>query len=302
MVPSRSHMKIRLSQSSVLPLGTLLALLLSAPLVCAQDDVRSVQEELRRRSLYFGNVDGRESAELAEATKRYQHRKGFSATGKPDRDTLRSLGLVPRSANEPPPKELNWPAEPVLKSDEKIDPVAVAKQLSDETGIAPVAVVPNKVARGRGDLAPSRSRPSQLPAPDASLATNANSPLITPQVLTSFVGEYLVAMSSNDIKRELKFYADKVDYYHNGPIDRRIIEQTLRRYHARWPTRRYRTPQAISYSKINKRGEIEMVFRIPFTLKDGRQTVSGETENRFTISAATADPRITSIQEKRVRR
>ena len=107
----------------------------------AQDDVRSVQEELRRRGLYFGDVNGRESAELQEATKRYQKRKGFAATGRPDRETLKSLGLVPRSPNEPAPQELAWPAEPVLPSDEKIDPVAVAKSLSEETGIAPAAVV-----------------------------------------------------------------------------------------------------------------------------------------------------------------
>src|SRR5688500_17498288 len=57
-----------------------LELLLSSPLLRAQDEVRCVQEELRRRSLYFGNVDGRESAELADATRRYQRRKGSAPT------------------------------------------------------------------------------------------------------------------------------------------------------------------------------------------------------------------------------
>ena len=280
-----------------------LALLLSASPLPAQDEVRSVQEELRRRSLYFGNVDGRESAELAEATRRYQRRKGFSATGKPDRDTLRSLGLVPRAPDEPPPTELNWPAEPVLKSDIKIDPVAVAKTLSEETGIAPASVVPDNVTRRRGDLTRPRPRPAEDTASSRSVSRRSvtSSPFISPQNLTGFVGEYLAAMGSNDVKRELKFYADKVNYYHNGTIDRRIIEQTLRRYHARWPNRRYTTGAAISYSRNDKRGEIMMTFRVRFTLKDGRQTVSGETDNRFRISAATVDPRIISIEEKRVR-
>jgi peptidoglycan hydrolase-like protein with peptidoglycan-binding domain len=276
--------------------------LLFAPALRAQDEIRSVQEELRRRSLYFGNVDGRESAELAEATKRYQRRKGFAATGKPDRDTLRSLGLAPRSPDEPPPKELDWPAEPVLKSDQKVNAVAVAKALSEETGIAPASVVPDSVARRRRDLI--RPRPSERtpPVQNVSATGNANSPFITEQNLTAFVADYLAAMGSNDVKRQLKFYADKVNYYHNGIIDRRIIEQTLRNYHARWPTRRYTTGQAIHYNRNDKRGEIIMIFRVGFTLKDGRQTVKGQTENRFRISAATVDPRITSIEEKRVRR
>jgi peptidoglycan hydrolase-like protein with peptidoglycan-binding domain len=294
---------MNLCKSSLIPAIFVCALLLFPPLLSAQDEVRSVQEELRRRSLYFGNVDGRESAELAEATRRYQRRKGFSATGKPDRDTLRSLGLVPRTADEPPPKELNWPAEPVLKSDIKIDPVAIAKTLSEETGIAPASVVPEKVARTRGDLSRPRPRPPEDTAAARSVSRRSvtSSPFITPQNLTGFVGEYLAAMGSNDPKNELRFYADKVNYYHNGSIDRRIIEQSLRRYHARWPNRRYTTGAAISYSRNDRRGEIMMIFRVRFTLKDGRQTVSGETDNRFRISAATVDPRIISIEEKRVR-
>src|SRR5688572_4966234 len=174
----------------------LLTFLFPASLLQAQDEVRSVQEELRRRSLYFGNVDGRESAELAEATKRYQRRKGFPATGKADRETLRSLGLVPRAPNEPPPPELNWPAEPVLKSDVKIDAVAVAKTLGAETGIAPASVVPDKVARRRGDLTRPRPRPPEEPALARSVSRRSitSSPFITPQNLTGFVAEYLTAM------------------------------------------------------------------------------------------------------------
>src|SRR3712207_9005549 len=90
----------------------LLVIFLASParLLRAQD-LRSLQEELRRRSLYFGDVNGLNSPELQEATRRYQQRKGFAATGRPDRETLKSLGLVPRGADEPPPQELAWPNE-----------------------------------------------------------------------------------------------------------------------------------------------------------------------------------------------
>ena len=109
---------MKVSRSLILPIA-LLALSFSSTALQAQNEARSVQEELRRRSLYFGNVDGRDSAELEEATKRYQSRKGFAATGKADRETLRFLGLVARSPNEP-----------VLQSDEKIDTVAAFTQQS----------------------------------------------------------------------------------------------------------------------------------------------------------------------------
>ena len=277
---------------------------LCAGVLRAQDDLRSVQEELRRRSLYFGDVNGRESAELQEATKRYQKLTGFAATGRPDRETLKSLGLVPRSPNEPAPQELAWPAEPVLPSDEKIDPVEVAGALNEETGIAPSAVVSKKMANRRGVLAQRPPTNSSAPAtvPDPNLKRPANSPVIAPSALSRFVGDYFAAMSSNDIKRQLKFYADNVDYYRNGKIDRRIVEQTLRRYQARWPNRRYTMGTEIRYSPINSRGEIVMTFPVTFTLKDGRRTVKGSTDNRLAISAATLDPRIASISEQRIRR
>jgi len=291
---------MKVSKSSViLPF---VVLLFGACVVRAQDDLRSVQEELRRRSLYFGDVNGRDSAELREATKRYQKRKGFPATGRPDRETLKSLGLVPRLPNEPAPQELAWPAEPVLPSDEKIDPIAVAKALNAETGIAPSAVVPKQLARRSGL---NRKKPAissrPMPAPVAGEKRPANSPAIAPTDLSRFVSDYFAAMTSNDIKRQLKFYADQVDYYRNGKIDRRIIEQTLRRYQARWPNRRYTMGQEIRYSSINSLGEIVMTFPVAFTLNDGRRTVKGQTHNRLSISAATLDPRIASISEQRIR-
>ncbi|MCA1658480.1 MAG: peptidoglycan-binding protein, partial [Verrucomicrobiaceae bacterium] len=218
MIKSASSL-IALIVFSLLPMGILRA----------QDDVRSVQEELRRRGLYFGDVNGRESAEVQEATKRYQKRKGFDVTGKRDRETLKSLGLVPRSPNEPAPQEL--PAETVLLSDEKIDPVAVAKSLSEETGIAPAAVVPKNLAQRRALSAKTKTPNANLPATIPILDNNRRptSPNIAPEGLSRFVSDYFAAMGSNDIKRQLKFYADNVEYYRNGKIDRRIVEQTLRR-------------------------------------------------------------------------
>ncbi len=293
---------MKIPRSFLLPISFISLSLCGTPLH-AQDQTRSVQEELRRRSLYFGNVDGRDTAELHEATKRYQNRKGFSATGKSDRETLRSLGLVARSPNEVPPKELNWPEEPILQSDEKIDTVAIANSLSEETGISSSSVVSKKMAQRQGVSTKrgTRNSNSRTPVVDSQKRAS-NSPLIAPPELARFASDYLAAMSSNDIKRQLKFYADKVDYYRNGQIDRRIVEQTLLRYHARWPNRQYSMGSGIRYSRITPNGEIAMTFPVSFVLKDGHRTVKGETDNRLAISAATLDPRIASISEQRIRR
>jgi peptidoglycan hydrolase-like protein with peptidoglycan-binding domain len=59
--------------------------------VQADETTRHVQEELRKRNLYFGDIDGQTTPELIGALKRYQKRKGFAVTGAVDGDTAASL-------------------------------------------------------------------------------------------------------------------------------------------------------------------------------------------------------------------
>src|SRR6478672_7123728 len=109
---------------------TCLALSVSIAYIARGDDeLRSAQVELRRRNVYFGDIDGRQNQETAEALKRYQRRKGFTATGRADPVTMRSLGLLARQPGEEAPRELPWPEEPILKSDMRLDPIAEAREV-----------------------------------------------------------------------------------------------------------------------------------------------------------------------------
>ena len=279
-----------------------ITLLMAVPYAQADEQVRAVQEELRRRNMYFGDINGQPTPELEKATKRYQRGKGFPENGTDDRDTLRSLGLVPRSPDDAPPKELTWPQEPVLKSDAKIDVVAEAEKIAATAGVAPVSLAPENAVlktlarKGSASVPPTATQQSErsrhISVTDQKLETDE---------LIRFVKRYLKAVSDNDPRGELQFYADQVSYFANGKVDRRIIESSLDRYHQRWPSRCYKIGPVLSVSRISSRGEIEMTFRVRFTLKNRGQTVRGETENRVRINAATADPRITAIDEQRVR-
>jgi peptidoglycan hydrolase-like protein with peptidoglycan-binding domain len=279
----------------------------------ADDQIRSTQEELRRRNVYFGDIDGRPSPEYSEALRRYQQRKGLPASGRDDHDTLRSLGVIPRSPNEPPPKELEWPAEPVLKSDAHLDVIAAGKELAHETGVAPAgvtgpeneappegramrghtAMVPHLRDPGEAEEKPSRSQPARL-----SFRNGA----ALPSELNDFATQYLRAVSRNELKNELHFYADRVDYFGHRQVDRRIIEQTLRKYYQRWPRRSYSLAGPVGYRLAPGRGEIMLTYRLNFSLANGAKHAKGQTDNRLTINAATADPRIVAISEQRVRK
>src|SRR5437763_13689292 len=79
----------------------------------ADETVRQVQEELRKRNLYFGNIDGQSSPALVDALKRYQARKGFTVTGKVDHDTAASLHVETTTVAAVAP----LPDVPALNSD-----------------------------------------------------------------------------------------------------------------------------------------------------------------------------------------
>jgi hypothetical protein len=145
---------------------------------------------------------------------------------------------------------------------------------------------------GEADEKPSRSQPARL--------SFRNSAAI-PSELNNFAAQYLRAISHNQLRDELHFYADHVDYFGQRGVDRRIIEQTLRKYYQHWPSRSYSLAGPVAYHLAPARGEIELTYRLNFSLANGKNHARGQTDNRMTINAATADPRIVAIAERRVR-
>ena len=89
----------------------LLGATLSSP---ADEGIRQVQEELRKRNLYFGDIDGQNTDELTGALKRYQKRKGFAVTGSICADTAASLRIqsTVASTNKDPSDWEDLPIDP----------------------------------------------------------------------------------------------------------------------------------------------------------------------------------------------
>src|SRR5687768_15955037 len=86
----------------------------------ADETTRRLQEDLRRRYQYFGEIDGQQSEELTKALKSFQKRKGIAPSGLPDLATTQSLGL-PVEGNQPVQLASTLPDVPVLKSDQARD-------------------------------------------------------------------------------------------------------------------------------------------------------------------------------------
>jgi hypothetical protein len=221
-----------------------------------------VQEELRKRHLFFRDIDGRPTLEYAIALKRYQARQGFPASGIADERTLYSLGIgEPMSPAEGP---YDLPDIPVLKSDAALPAV--------------------------------RPRPAPIPTK----AQNAGA--VAKAEIRDFLRRYFDACQSVTPQDELAFYADRVSYYDHGAVDKSYIQNELAVYNQRWPTRKYTMGESLRVvrSGNNTIAKVRVAFQVAnpaHTRKAG-----GRTDDTFALAKNGDSLEIVSVKEARVRR
>jgi peptidoglycan hydrolase-like protein with peptidoglycan-binding domain len=240
----------------------LVCILASSRIAVADEETRQVQEELRKRHLFFRDIDGRPSAEYALAIKRYQQRKGFAQTGVADEVTLYSLGI----GEAAPPAEgtSNLPDVPVLKSDASVPETKAA---------APP--VPTQAEKA-GD--------------------------VTKEEIRTFLRRYFDACESPNPDDELAFYADRIEYFDHGAVEKSYIRNELAVYDQRWPNRQYKLGDSLRVNRIgnNTVAKVRVAFDVANNERNRR--ASGRTDDTFNLSKRGDSLQIISVKEARVRR
>jgi peptidoglycan hydrolase-like protein with peptidoglycan-binding domain len=228
----------------------------------ADEETRQVQEELRKRHLFFRDIDGRPSLEYALAIKRYQQRMGFAQTGVADEFTLYSLGI----GEAAPPAEgaTNLPDIPVLKSDASVP----------ETK-SPRPPVPTSREKA-GDVAKAEIR--------------------------SFLRRYLDACQSPKPDDELAFYADRVEYYDHGVVEKSYIRNELAVYDQRWPNRKYTLGDSLRVVRTGNNTVARVRVAFDVANNERNRKASGRTDDTINLSKRGGSLQILSIKEVRVRR
>lgn len=246
----------------------------------ADETVRQVQEELRKRNLYFGNIDGQNSPVLVDALKRYQTRKGFTVTGNVDPDTATSLHVQAAAVAASAP----LPDMPVLKSDtESALPESQRLALQRE-------------AEEKPDFTPSPAPPAESPAAGQDL---------TPDQVTKFVQDYLRDAETADVSRQVNYYAFAVRYFDHGTVSQEFVTKDTSNYVKRWPERKYTLVGPVAFFASASEGETNVEFTIAFDLRSdsrsAKNKATGRTKNWWTLRGNGDDLKIVAIREARIR-
>jgi hypothetical protein len=239
-----------------------LCTLASCGLGLADEETRQVQEELRKRHLFFRDIDGRPSAEYAIAIKRYQQRMGFAQTGVADEFTLYSLGI-----GEPaPPAEgaTNLPDMPVLKSD---------------------ASVPE-------------TKSAAPPVP----TTEENAANVSKEEIRTFLRRYFDACQSQNPDDELAFFADRVEYFDHGVVEKSYIRNELAVYYQRWPNRKYTLGDSVRVTHAGNKTAAKIRVAFEVANNEHNRRARDRTEDTFSFSKRGDSLQMISIKEARVRR
>lgn len=255
-----------------------LLLLFVTSVALGDEQVRQVQEELRRRNLYFGDIDGRATPELASALKKYQQRKGFSATGQIDETTASSLSIQVTTLAVA--DRTGLPDVPVLKSDS-------ARELPEARRFALEQSAVENV-----DLAPTPAPPAEEPPTAQDL---------TPERVRKFVEEYLRDGEGADVDAQTRYFVYPVDYFDHGPVGADFARKDVRNYVKRWPERKYMVTEPVSFVASGNDRDTMVEFVIAFSLRNKEHTANGRTKNFWTIRPEGDELKIVSIREERLR-
>jgi hypothetical protein len=242
----------------------------------AAEPIRRVQEELRQRNLFFGDVDGKPSPELAEALRAYQTHKDFEPTGRIDAVTARSLNIESKGAAQ---ESARRPDVPVLKSD-------TARKL------------PRKQEAALQQAAVSNINAS--PTPDIPAEEPSGPQNLSPELITTFVKNYLRDNERNDLETQLKYYAYPIDYFTHGRVGEEFVANDNRNYMWRWPVREYELTAPVKFAAGREEGETVLEFPINFRVRNKSRAASGKTRNYWTIKQKGGVLKIIAIREQHV--
>jgi hypothetical protein len=101
---------------------------------------------------------------------------------------------------------------------------------------------------------------------------------------------------------ELGFYADNVDYFDNGIVDRAFIAKDVRNYSARWPNRAFHIEDNHVAVRAVNDNTVRAEFVLQFTVRNLKKSIRGAVRNVMLIDYSRGEPKIVSIKSNTISR
>jgi hypothetical protein len=285
--------------------------------ICADDNVRAVQEKLRDGGFYSGEIDGAYSSQLAAALTRFQVRIGLAFTGQLDVETGNALDAKPAVTKDTAAPEQSSETWRRLRRREQRTTSTDARERSSprtdrsvpevgpaQSGPVATSVTSEPVVQPAGSTV--QSAPAAKTGTSAQIIEPASAPPATTSAdefsterLRDYVGAFVLAGLDPHVGSEADFFADRVKYYDQGIIDREQIRNDLQDYAARWPERRFWFAGNIIIEPQHRK-RVRVTFPLRYELRNGVTYSSGTVNKTLVLESVGDDLQIVAVSERDV--
>jgi peptidoglycan hydrolase-like protein with peptidoglycan-binding domain len=266
-----------------------------------EENVRAVQSKLADEGCYFGEIDGAYSSDFSTALSRYQIRNGLPITGQLDAETSKALGAKPAvgpSTAAPEQSSETW------RGLRKRERRTSTKARQSEPAATETPSPANNETPPTGTDTPIQTTPVE-----ARSSAEATQPVSAPPAtgsadefsadrLRDYVAAFVLAGLDKNVGAEAEFFADDVNYYDQGVMDREKIRADLRRYDERWPERHFWVAGKINVEPQSE-NRVRVTFPLGFKLRNGNKQSSGKVDKTLVLEPAGDDLQIVAVNERK---
>jgi len=128
--------------------------------------------------------------------------------------------------------------------------------------------------------------------------TGSAVPEFSTERLRDYVAAFVLAGVEKNVGAEAEFFADRVEYYDSGTMDREKIREDIKRYDQRWPERHFWIAGTINVEPQSD-NRVRVTFPLGFKLRNGNKQSSGKVNKTLVLESAGDDLQIVAVNERK---
>jgi hypothetical protein len=163
--------------------------------------------------------------------------------------------------------------------------------------VTPVAPSPAPAATPFSREQPAVASPRKSAVEEAPhRGASSRGHLITNEEVTGFIETYLAATEMKDVHRVLSYYADQVDYYSKGVVNKDYIRRDKLYYFKNWDRITCLVDGDIHLRDTDRDDTKIAEFKSYYSVENARKSITGRAENTLTLQKI--NNRLQIIDEK----